>query len=117
MIIKVELLHSKESKMNKYSITSIVLMTVMVAILLPSCGSKSATATTVPVSSGTGGASDGQALMQERCSVCHSTSRITSAHKTADQWASTVERMISHGAQLDSQEQQTLVDYLAQTYP
>ena len=27
---------------------------------------------------------------------------ITSAHKTADQWTSTVERMVSHGAQLNS---------------
>jgi hypothetical protein len=54
--------------------------------------------------------------MQERCSVCHSLVRITSSHKTADQWKATVERMITHGAQLSAQEEQTLVDYLAQNY-
>jgi hypothetical protein len=54
--------------------------------------------------------------MQNRCSVCHSTDRITSAHKTADEWKSTVTRMISHGAQLNATEEQTLLDYLAATY-
>ncbi len=61
-------------------------------------------------------ATDGQTLMQQRCSVCHSLDRITSAHKTADQWKTTVERMISHGAQLSPQEEQILIDYLAQNY-
>jgi len=54
--------------------------------------------------------------MQERCSVCHSTSRITSAHKTAAEWTSTVEKMVSRGAQLNSQEQQTLIDTLSANY-
>jgi len=54
--------------------------------------------------------------MQERCSVCHSTDRITSAHKTAAEWTTTVERMVSNGAQLDPQEQQTLIGYLAANY-
>jgi len=60
---------------------------------------------------------DGQTLLQERCTVCHTLDRVTSAHKTADQWKTTVGRMVGKGAQLDAQEQQTLIDYLAQTYP
>jgi hypothetical protein len=35
---------------------------------------------------------------------------------SADRWKTTVERMVNNGAQLSSQEQQTLVDYLAQNY-
>ena len=54
--------------------------------------------------------------METRCSVCHSTSRITSAHKTADQWKTTTDRMINNGAKLSAQEQQTVVEYLAQNY-
>ncbi|MDI6770867.1 MAG: hypothetical protein QMD04_14495 [Anaerolineales bacterium] len=60
---------------------------------------------------------DGQTLLQERCTVCHSLERVASKHKTADQWKTTVGRMVGEGAHLDAQEQQTLIDYLAQTYP
>ena len=54
--------------------------------------------------------------METRCSACHSLDRIKSAHKTADQWKTTVDRMIKNGATLTSQEEQTLIDYLAQNY-
>jgi mono/diheme cytochrome c family protein len=95
-----------------FSIISIFLLVLLLAILLAACGSNSQTATSAPSSGG----STGQALMQERCSACHSVNRVTSAQKTADQWKQTVDRMIARGAQLSSQEEQTLVDYLAQTY-
>jgi cytochrome c-type biogenesis protein CcmH/NrfF len=54
--------------------------------------------------------------MQQRCSVCHSLSRVSSAQKTAAQWKATVDKMINNGAQLSPAEEQTLVNYLAQTY-
>jgi mono/diheme cytochrome c family protein len=99
--------------MNKhtFSIFSILLITLLVGTLLAACG----TSNTTPAPS-TGGATDGQTLMQERCSVCHSTDRIISAHKTAAEWTTTVERMIGKGAQLNATEQQTLIDYLAANY-
>jgi hypothetical protein len=94
-------------KKHTISLISIFLLILLIGTLLVSCG-------TSPSSSGN--SSNGQTLMQERCSVCHSTDRITSAHKTVDQWTTTVERMVSHGAQLNAQEQQTLIDYLAANY-
>jgi cytochrome c-type biogenesis protein CcmH/NrfF len=104
----------KEMSKQMISIISIMLLFVLAGTLLSSCGTSSshATATTSSGSS----ASNGQTLMQQRCSVCHSTDRITSAHKTADQWKTTVDRMINNGAQLSPQEEQTLIDYLAQNY-
>jgi cytochrome c-type biogenesis protein CcmH/NrfF len=54
--------------------------------------------------------------MQQRCTVCHSANRVTSAHHTAADWKNTVDRMINKGAQLSSTEEQTLIDYLAQNY-
>lgn len=54
--------------------------------------------------------------MDERCTVCHSAGRITSAQKTADAWTTTVDRMISKGAQLNADEKQVLIDYLATNY-
>ncbi|HEY5270133.1 MAG TPA: hypothetical protein VII97_07335 [Anaerolineales bacterium] len=94
-------------KKNTISLISIFLLILLIGTLLVSCG-------TSPSSSGN--SSNGQTLMQERCSVCHSTDRVTSAHKTVDQWTTTVERMVSRGAQLNAQEQQTLIDYLAANY-
>jgi cytochrome c5 len=96
------------------SLVSVLFLLVLAGALLTSCGSGSPSVTAA--SSSGGSVSEGQTLMQTRCSVCHSLSRITSSHKTADQWKTTVDRMIENGAQLSSQEEQTLVDYLAQTY-
>jgi len=91
---------------------SILLLLVLAGTLLASCGSGSP----APTATSTASSSDGQTLMQTRCSVCHSVTRIISAHKTADEWKATVDRMINNGAQLSAQEEQTLVAYLAQNY-
>ena len=98
--------------MNKYTLKmiNIALIVLLIGTILTACGSSS-------TNGGSGGGSaDGLSLMQSRCSVCHSTDRITTAHKTTDQWQTTVNRMISHGAQLNAAEEQTLVAYLAATY-
>ena len=77
----------------------------------------SAVAPSAPTAASQGASTlDGQSLMQQRCTVCHSTDRITSAHFTAAQWTATVNRMISHGAQLSQSEETVLVNYLAQNY-
>jgi Quinohemoprotein amine dehydrogenase A, alpha subunit, haem binding len=95
--------------MTKHSISiiSFVLMVLLIGTFLSACGTSN--------SSGTGG-TDGLSLIQSRCSVCHSTDRITSAHKSAADWKITVNRMISHGAQLNTTEEQTLINYLAANY-
>jgi hypothetical protein len=107
--------------MKKQTTTFIILLMVllMAGLLLVSCGS----GTNTPKAAATSGAatsessvSAGQALMESRCTVCHSVVRIKSAQKTADEWKTTVERMISKGAKLNSQEEQTLIDYLSANY-
>jgi hypothetical protein len=104
----------EEEKMKKRMIPlmSILLLVVLTGSLLASCGTSSSSASSSSGSS----ASNGQALMQDRCTVCHSLTRVVSAGKTADQWKVTVDRMINQGAQLTPQEEQTLIDYLAQNY-
>ena len=103
--------------MNKHTISfsSILLLIVLAGILLAACGSSSPAPATTSGSTG-GSTADGQTLMQQRCTVCHSADRITSAQKTAAQWKTTVDQMINNGAQLSPAEEQTLVTYLAQTY-
>lgn len=59
---------------------------------------------------------DGQTLLQERCSECHSLDRVTGTEKTQAEWEQTVTRMVGRGAELSEEEQVVLVDYLAETY-
>lgn len=102
-------------KIRTISFICILLLLVLAAILLAACGSSaSAPGTTGGNTNGSNAA--GQALMQQRCTVCHSANRVTSVQKTAAQWKVTVDRMINNGAQLSPAEEQTLVTYLAQTY-
>lgn len=93
---------------------------IILVILLASCTSSAPPPTTAPATNGSGSTVsttlDGKTLMNERCSVCHSVSRVTSKHMTADEWTATVDRMINNGAQLNAEEKQTLIDYLAANY-
>jgi hypothetical protein len=92
---------------GKLSFISILLGIFLIVVFLAACGSGGGTTPT---------ALDGQTLMQERCSVCHSLSRVTSAHKTSAQWQTTVDRMVTRGAQLKPAEEQVLLAYLDANY-
>jgi cytochrome c5 len=100
----------------------VVLMIVMAVILIFMTQCSAAT-TVAPVNPGTTNdnpapsALDGQALVQKACTSCHTVSRIQNAGKTADDWKTTVQRMVGKGAQLNADEQQAVIDYLAKTYP
>jgi mono/diheme cytochrome c family protein len=95
-------------KKHFVSTLGILLLIVMAGTFLVACGTSS------PAS---GNATTGAGLMQERCTACHSSTRVVSAHHTAAEWKVSVDRMIARGAQLTPQEEQTLINYLAQNYP
>jgi hypothetical protein len=99
--------------MNKKTISliGIVFLFLILGTLLVSCGTSAA-----KPDPSSGSSLDGQTLMQQRCSLCHSLDRVTSAHKIIDQWTVSVQRMIAHGAPLNTQEEQTLITYLAANY-
>ena len=92
---------------------SIFLLVLLSATILAACGSNNAPATFAPTLTSS---TDGHALMLDHCSRCHNITRVTSAHKTAAQWKITVDRMNARGARLTPADEQTLIDYLAQTY-
>ena len=60
--------------------------------------------------------SEGAKLLEERCSVCHPSSRPKSKQKSPDQWESTVNRMMGKGAKLSEEEKRVLLDFLSKTY-
>ena len=91
------------------------ILLIILGMLLAACSSKGgATATQSSGSPST--TLDGATLVNTRCNRCHSLDRVTSAHKTADQWKTTVTRMLSNGAQLTPDEENVLIAYLAKTY-
>ena len=55
----------------------------------------------------------GLALINERCGFCHPPQQVLGVRKTPAQWAAVVQGMIDRGAELDTEEQKTVVDYLA----
>jgi cytochrome c5 len=65
---------------------------------------------------GNTGALDGDALVSERCTVCHTRDRIDEADKDEEGWTATVDRMISYGAQLSDEERAAVIQYLVETH-
>ena len=56
---------------------------------------------------------DGMALVQERCTVCHTLDRVNAATYDQAGWEQLVDRMIRNGARLNAEERLAVIDYLA----
>lgn len=54
-----------------------------------------------------------RALVESKCSQCHSLDQVWAAQKDASGWESTVRRMEANGLQLTDEERQRVIDYLA----
>jgi cytochrome c5 len=59
---------------------------------------------------------DGAALLQARCTRCHTLDRVQQAPRTASEWQTVVARMRSKGAQRNDAEAEALVQHLARTF-
>lgn len=97
---------------------SVVFVLVVVGVALAGCASELAEPTqaeNAPVPEVVAGA-DGATLLQDRCSTCHGLDRIASERNSAGAWERVVTEMIGKGAQLTSEEQAILVEYLAANY-
>jgi hypothetical protein len=101
-------------KPTKNALIFLLFVAMATLLLLAACGQTTASGNTQPAS-GQVTAADGQTLMQERCTSCHGT-QFSQFHMSASQWKRTVDQMMARGAQLNQQEEQVLVTYLAQTY-
>ena len=106
-------------------IKMMILALVMIFTLgtvLTACGSKSTTQPSAPpnnatVTPATGGSvADGQTLLNQRCTRCHSLTRVINAKHSEAQWSQIVSQMVRRGAQLSGDEENVLVAYLAKTY-
>ena len=103
------------SKKNAWTIRMLALLALagLAVAMLAACGGTAAPATTAPSQPAT---IDAAALLETRCSVCHSPTRATDTTHTPAEWDQTVSRMIGKGAQLNDAEKAALVEYLAANY-
>ncbi len=101
----------------KWKTLILLIVVAFVAVATTQCSSAPSTSTTSSSTGSSASTLDGKSLVESRCTVCHNTDRIQSAHKDANGWKSTVERMVGKGAQLTTEEQGAVIDYLTKTYP
>jgi hypothetical protein len=89
-----------------------ILLTLLVVMILGTACSSGASNTTPAATTNL----DGATLVRERCSVCHPLSRVESTSHTAAEWKTIVDLMISRGAQLTSEEETVVVNYLSTNF-
>ena len=90
-----------EDKEMKIKYTFLVVL-VIVTIVLVGCGS-AAEPTPHP----------GQALVETKCSTCHSIVQVNNAKYSREMWDSTVNRMVMAGMQVTDEQKAQIIDYLA----
>jgi len=62
------------------------------------------------------GEAPGKNLFEQRCHTCHELNTVTVQRLSADDWRTTVQRMVMNGAQLTDQESEQIIAYLTKTY-
>jgi hypothetical protein len=101
----------------KWKYIYLLIVLVFVVIGTTQCSSAPSSSTTGSSTGSSASTLDGKSLVESKCTVCHNQDRIQSAHKDANGWKTTVERMVGKGAQLTAEEQSAVIDYLTKTYP
>ena len=84
----------------------IALIAVLVVGVLAACAQPAATAAP------SGDKSEAEILIDERCSRCHSTSRVYNGNYSADQWSAIFDNMIAKGADVSEEEKSLMIDWL-----
>jgi cytochrome c5 len=57
---------------------------------------------------------DAAALIDDRCTMCHTADRIESEKGDAEDWEEIVDEMVGKGAKLDDEERAALITYLTE---
>lgn len=61
-----------------------------------------------------GASGDGQALLETKCTMCHTLDRVDNAKKSRADWESTIARMEKNGLVISADEKSAIIDFLAQ---
>jgi uncharacterized membrane protein len=93
--------------MKKSLITALLLLAILV-LAISACSN-----TAAPADTDTNGEVDEvKALIDERCSVCHSVSRVYDASYDEAGWSDVIDHMIEKGAEVNADEKALMIDWL-----
>lgn len=93
--------------MKKSLLAALLLLTILV-LAVSACSNSAAPAST----DASGGADEVKALIDERCSVCHSTSIVYNANYDEAGWSDVIDNMIDRGADVSADEKALMIDWL-----
>ena len=96
--------------MRKKIFTLVILMLITSALITACAGSAGDNSPANSVNTDPENALDGNALLEQRCTACHTLDRVERASKSAEEWGLTVRRMVGLGAELDAAEQETIIE-------
>jgi mono/diheme cytochrome c family protein len=87
--------------------------------VVATCGIEAQTAPAAPTVATTPAPPPGPglAIVNAKCSVCHTTASVFSQHRSPDDWAATVQLMVDRGADLSPDETSVVIGYLAENFP
>ena len=94
----------------KLGVLVIVFGIFLILLVAAGCAGDPPTPTPTPT------ADPAPALVAAKCGTCHPLANVQAAKYDQAGWALTVERMIGKGAQLNADQKQVVVSYLAKTY-
>jgi competence ComEA-like helix-hairpin-helix protein len=60
---------------------------------------------------------NGKAIVQRTCKGCHALKVVTAKRASRQQWSVLVNQMVSRGADLEDEEIEVVIDYLAKNFP
>jgi hypothetical protein len=84
------------------------LFVVILMVLVSACSSGGSTPTTPANLT----SAQVKAMIDEKCSVCHSVQIVYDANYSQSQWSSIFDRMIGQGAKVSTEEKAVMIDWL-----
>lgn len=82
-------------------------------VALVGCSSGSTGATSPSGAGGTASADPGQAMVQNKCTMCHTLDRVDAVDYDLAQWQKTIARMKTNGLVITEEEAAQIAEYLA----
>ncbi len=89
-------------------------LSLVLALAVAGCASTTEPAPEPQSGTSTQSGSDGQALVEQKCTMCHPIDQVNAAIYDQAQWEATVGRMETNGLVVTPEEKQAIIDYLVE---
>ena len=96
--------------MSRWSRVSVVLLALMLSMALVACSSPAESPDPAVPTEAT---DPTMALVEQKCSLCHTTQRVYDVDVDAAEWNTIIDRMETNGLVITDDERATIVEYLS----